>query len=209
MAKYTGSKCALCRREGEKLYLKGERCFTAKCAFDRRGYAPGQHGTRSGARKSDYAIHLREKQKIRRIYNMTERPFRNNYEAASRAVGNTGAKLLQVLETRLDQVVYKIGLGASSSEARQLVRHNGILVNGKRVNIPSYRLKAGDIIEPTSTAKEQLRVKAAFAAQIARGHPEWISVNSSAMSGTVKNLPERDQISSSLNEALVVELYSK
>jgi len=209
MAKYTDSKCSLCRREGEKLFLKGERCHSAKCAYERRSYAPGQHGTRSGARKSDYAIHLREKQKIRRIYNMTERPFRKAYKNASHAKGNTGAILLQNLESRLDQIVYKIGLGASSSEARQLIRHNGILVNGKRVNIPSYRVKAGDIIEPTANAKEQLRVKAAFAAQETRDFPEWISVNSSAMSGTIKNLPERDQISGTLNEALVIELYSK
>lgn len=209
MAKYTDSKCALCRREGEKLFLKGERCHTAKCAFDRRTYAPGQHGVRSGARKSDYAIHLREKQKIRRIYNITERPFRNIYEEASRAKGNTGTKLLQILESRIDQVCYKIGLAASSSEARQLVRHNGVLVNGKRVNIPSYRVREGDIVTPSANAKEQLRVKAAFAAQAARGYPEWITVNSSAMSGTIKNLPERDQISGTINEALVIELYSK
>lgn len=209
MARYTDSKCSLCRREGEKLFLKGERCHTAKCAFERRAYAPGQHGVRSGARKSDYAVHLREKQKIRRLYGMMERPFRNLYKEANAAVGNTGARLLQLLETRLDQIVLKMGLGASSSESRQLVRHNGILVNGKRVNIPSYRVKAGDVIEPCAKAKEQLRVKSAFTNTAARGYPEWLAVDASSMRATVKNLPERDQISASINEAMVVELYSK
>lgn len=193
----------------KKLFLKGERCFTAKCAFERRAYAPGQHGVRSGARKSDYAVHLREKQKIRRIYGMNERPFQNLYADASRSPGNTGARLLQLLETRLDQVVYKIGLSASSTEARQLVRHNGVLVNGKRVNIPSFRVSAGDVVEPSAKAKEQLRVKSAFASTASRGYPEWLAVEASTMKGTVKNLPERDQISASMNEAMVVELYSK
>lgn len=209
MARYLESKCALCRREGEKLFLKGERCHSAKCAFERRAYAPGQHGVRSGARKSDYAMHLREKQKIRRLYGMTERPFRNLYQDATSAPGNTGARLLQLLETRLDQIVYKVGLGASSAEARQLVRHNGVLVNGKRVNIPSFRVKAGDVVEPTAGAREQLRVKTAFTNTAQRGYPDWLSVDGSTMKATVKNLPERDQISASLNESMVVELYSK
>jgi len=209
MARYLGSKCAICRREGEKLYLKGERCFSAKCSYDRRSYAPGHHGIRSGARKSDYAVHLREKQKIRRLYNMMEKPFRTLYKSAAKTKGNTGANLLQLLETRLDQVVYKIGFGASSTEARQLIKHNGILVNGERVNVPSYRVKVGDVIEPSPAAKEQLRVKTAFTNTTNRGIPEWINVDSAKMSGTIVNLPDRDQISSSLNEALVVELYSK
>src|SRR5205807_8128998 len=147
-------KCRHCRREGEKLFLKGEKCFTDKCPVERRAYAPGQHGQKSGARLSDYGKQLREKQKMRRTYGVLERQFRNTYEDAARAKGITGERLLQLLESRLDNIAYRMGFGASRSEARQVVRHNAILVNGKRVNIPSYRLRPGDTIEVAPKAKE-------------------------------------------------------
>ena len=163
MARNLDPKCRQCRREGEKLFLKGEKCFTDKCAIERRNYAPGQHGQKSG-RLSDYGVQLREKQKLRRIYGMLERQFRNDYEAADRQRGITGENLLQILECRLDTVSYRMGFGASRSEARQIVRHNGILVNGQRVNIPSYQVKPGDAIEVAEKAKNHLRIKAAVEA---------------------------------------------
>src|SRR5438477_7388501 len=160
MARNLDPKCRQCRREGEKLFLKGEKCFTDKCAVERRAYAPGQHGQKSGARLSDYGKQLREKQKMRRIYGLLERQFRNTYKEASRSKGVTGERLLQLLESRLDNVAYRMGFGVSRSEARQVVRHNGVLVNGKRVNIPSYVVRPGDTIEVAGKAKEQLRIKA-------------------------------------------------
>src|SRR5512147_3330160 len=169
-------KCRHCRREGEKLYLKGEKCFTDKCPVERRAYAPGQHGQKSGARLSDYGKQLREKQKTRRTYGMLERQFRNTYADAARAKGVTGERLLQLLESRLDNIAYRMGFGASRSEARQVVRHNGILVNGKRVNIPSYEVSPGDVIELTESARGQLRTKAALEAADSRGFPEWLEV---------------------------------
>src|SRR3982751_6430357 len=153
-------KCRHCRREGEKLYLKGEKCFTDKCPVERRAYAPGQHGQKSGARLSDYGKQLREKQKVRHTYGILERQFRNIYFDAARSKGVTGERLLQLLESRLITVAYRMGFGASRTEARQLVRHNGILVNGKRVNIPSYPVRPGDVVEVASKAKSQLRIKA-------------------------------------------------
>ena len=159
MARNLDAKCRQCRREGEKLFLKGEKCFTAKCAIERRSYAPGQHGQKSGARLSDYGKQLREKQKARRIYGVLERQFRKTYAEASRSKGVTGERLLQLLESRLDNVTYRMGFGASRSEARQVVRHNGILVNGKRVNIPSYEVSPGDVVEVADKAKAQLRIK--------------------------------------------------
>ena len=152
-------KCRHCRREGEKLYLKGEKCFTDKCPVERRAYAPGQHGQKSGTRMSDYGKQLREKQKMRHTYGILERQFRNIYFDAARAKGVTGERLLQLLESRLDNIAYRMGFGASRSEARQVVRHNGVLVNGKRVNIPSYQVRPGDVIEVAGKAKEQLRIK--------------------------------------------------
>lgn len=209
MARNLDAKCRQCRREGEKLFLKGEKCFTDKCAVERRSYAPGQHGQKSGQRLSDYGKQLREKQKIRKIYGVLERQFRKTYAEASRSKGVTGERLLQLLETRLDSVAYRMGFGASRTESRQLVRHNGIHVNGKRVNIPSYQVKPGDVVEVAEKAKAQLRVKAAAEAAESRGVPEWMEVDAKSLKGTFKALPTRPELPSSINESLVIELYSK
>lgn len=209
MARNLGPKCRQCRREGEKLFLKGEKCFTDRCAVERRSYAPGQHGQKSGSRLSDFGKQLREKQKLRRTYGVLERQFRNTYAQASRSKGVTGERLLQLLETRLDNMAYRMGFGASRSEARQVVRHNGILVNGKRVNIPSYQVRPGDVIEVVAKAKEQLRIKAASEAADGRGFPEWLEVDAKAMKGTFKSLPARADLPSTVNESLIIELYSK
>ena len=209
MARLLDAKCRQCRREGEKLFLKGEKCFTDKCAVERRAYAPGQHGQRSGARLSDYGKQLREKQKLRRTYGVLERQFRNTYAAAARSKGVTGERLLQLLESRLDSVAYRMGFGASRSEARQVVRHNAILVNGKRVNIPSYNVRPGDVVEVAPKAKEQLRIKAAADAAAARNIPEWLEVDTKALKGTFKALPARADLPSNINEHLIIELYSK
>ena len=202
-------KCRHCRREGEKLFLKGEKCFTDKCPVERRAYAPGQHGQKSGARLSDYGKQLREKQKVRHIYGLLERQFRGTYAEASRSKGVTGERLLQLLEARLDSVVYRMGFGASRAEARQLVRHNGITVNGKRVNIPSYEVRPGEVIEVAGKVKEQLRVKAAAEAAASRNIPEWLEVDSKGLKGTFKALPARADLPSTINESLIIELYSK
>jgi small subunit ribosomal protein S4 len=208
VARNLDPKCRQCRREGEKLFLKGEKCFTEKCAIERRNYAPGQHGQKSG-RLSDYGVQLREKQKLRRIYGILERQFRNNYELADRQRGITGENLLQILECRLDSVSYRMGFGASRSEARQIVRHNGVLVNGRRINIPSYQVKPGDVIEIAEKAKGHLRIKAAVEAAEHRTFPEWIEMDVKAMKGTFKAKPERSELPASINESLVIELYSK
>jgi small subunit ribosomal protein S4 len=209
MARNLDAKCRQCRREGEKLFLKGEKCFTDKCAIERRGYAPGQHGQKSGARLSDYGKQLREKQKTRRIYGILERQFRKIYAAAARSKGVTGERLLQNLEARLDNVAHRMGFGASRTEARQLVRHNAILVNGKRVNIPSYVVSPGDVVEVAEKAKAQLRIKASAEAAESRGIPEWIEVDTKALKGKFKALPARTELPSTVNESLIIELYSK
>ena len=209
MARNLDPKCRQCRREGEKLFLKGEKCFTDKCAVERRAYAPGQHGQKSGQRLSDYGKQLREKQKIRRIYGILERQFRGIYFEAARQKGITGESLLQMLESRLDTVCFRMGFGASRNEARQVVRHNGVLVNGRRVNIPSYHVKAGDVVEVADKAKNQLRIKGASAAAASRGIPEWLQVDSTGLKGTFKAKPQRSELPSTINESLVVELYSK
>lgn len=209
MARNLDPKCRQCRREGEKLFLKGEKCFTDKCAVERRSYAPGQHGQKSGQRLSGYGVQLREKQKIRRTYGILERQFRKVYAEADRRKGQTGENLLQLLESRLDTVAYRMGFGASRAESRQLVRHNGVLVNGKRVNIPSYGLRPGDVVQLTDAARGQLRTKAAVEAADSRGFPEWLEVNAKEGRGVFKAFPARDELSSSLNEGLVVELYSR
>jgi small subunit ribosomal protein S4 len=208
MARNTDPKCRQCRREGEKLFLKGEKCFTDKCAIERRSYAPGQHGQRN-TRLSDYGVQLREKQKVRRIYGILERQFRKGYKEAERKKGITGENLLQLLESRLDTVSFRMGFGASRSESRQIVRHNGILVNGKRVNIPSYQVRVGDVVEVAQGAKAQLRIKASVEAAEGRGFPEWIDVDAKAMKGTYRAKPQRSELPSTINESLVVELYSK
>lgn len=209
MARNLDPKCRQCRREGEKLFLKGEKCFTDKCAIERRSYAPGQHGQKSGGRLSDYGKQLREKQKVRRLYGILERQFRKTYAEADRKKGVTGDNLLQLLESRLDTVSYRMGFGASRSEARQVVRHNAILVNGRRVNIPSYVCKPGDVVEVAEKAKAHLRIKAAAEAAESRGFPEWVEVDAKGLKGTFKALPQRSELPSSINENLVVELYSK
>lgn len=209
MARNLDPKCRQCRREGEKLFLKGEKCFTDKCAIERRSYAPGQHGQKSGQRLSDYGVHLREKQKIRRIYGVLEGQFRRVYKEAERRKGVTGENLLQLLESRLDTVVHRMGFAASRSESRQVVRHNGVLVNGQRVNIPSFQVRPGDVVEVAEKVKNHLRVKSALAAAESRGFPEWVEVDAKAAKGTYKARPERSELPSSINESLVIELYSK
>ena len=208
MAKYIGSKCRLCRREGAKLFLKGEKCFTQKCAIEKRPFPPGQHGQKRG-RLSDYATQLREKQKVRRIYGILEGQFRLYYTEASRRKGSTGERLLQLLEARLDNVAYRMGFGASRQEARQIVRHSLIRVNGKRVNIPSYQVKPNDVVSIADSAKEQLRIKASLDAASQRGFVDWINVDVSKMEGVFKQYPERAELPSDINEHLIVELYSK
>lgn len=209
MARNLDPKCRQCRREGEKLFLKGEKCFTDKCAVERRAYPPGQHGQKKNSRISDYGGQLREKQKVRRIYGMLEHQFRLTYRAAEVQRGITGESLLQLLESRLDNVSYRMGFGASRSEARQVVRHNGILVNGKRVNIPSFQVRPGDVVEIAEKARAQLRIKAAVQAAEQRGFPEWIEVDAKAMKGTFKAKPQRSELPATINEHLIVELYSK
>ena len=208
MARNLDPKCRQCRREGEKLFLKAEKCFTDKCSIERRNYAPGQHGQKSG-RLSGYGVQLREKQKIRRMYGILERQFRNSYKLADRQRGITGENLLQLLECRLDTVSYRMGFGGSRSEARQIVRHNAILVNGRRVNIPSYQVKPGDVLEVTEKAKNHLRIKSALGAAEQRTFPEWITMDVKAMKGTFKAKPERSELPATINESLVIELYSK
>jgi small subunit ribosomal protein S4 len=203
-----GPRCRQCRREGEKLFLKGDKCFTDKCPVERRNYAPGQHGQKN-TRRSDYGVQLREKQKLRRIYCMLEKQFRIGYHTAEQAKGVTGDNLLQLLESRLDTVSYRMGFGASRTEARQIVRHNGILVNGKRVNIPSYQVRPGDTVEVAEHAKKQLRVKAAAETAEQRGLPEWVEVDIANLKGTFKARPQRADLPPTINENLVVELYSK
>lgn len=209
MARNLDPKCRQCRREGEKLFLKGEKCFTDKCAIEKRNFPPGQHGQRRNQRLSDYGVQLREKQKLRRIYGVLEKQFRKYYAEADRLKGITGENLLQLLECRLDNITYRMGIGASRTEARQIVRHNSILVNGKRVNIPSYQVKPGDTVQVAPASINQLRIKGALAAAELRGFPQWIEVDVKALKGTFKAKPQRDELPATINESLVVELYSK
>ena len=209
MARNLDPKCRQCRREGEKLFLKGEKCFTDKCSIERRSYAPGQHGQKSGQRLSGYGQQLREKQKIRRLYGVLERQFRKTFAEADRRKGQTGENLLQILEGRLDSVAYRMGFGVSRAEARQIVRHNGVLVNGKRVNIPSFNVNPGDTIQLTDATRAHLRIKAALEAAESRGFPEWVEVDVKAGKGVFKAYPAREELPPSIKEGLVVELYSR
>jgi len=209
VARYIGPVCRQCRREGSKLFLKGEKCYSDRCPFEKRSYAPGQHGQRRRMRQSDYGLQLREKQKLRRIYGVLEKQFAACYQEADRRKGSTGENLLQILECRLDNVVYRMGFGISRNEARQLVRHNGVKVNGRRVNIPSYQVRPNDTIELTDRAKAQLRVKGALEAAEQRGLPEWVEVDMKAMKGVFKAVPERSELPAEIDESLVVALYSK
>lgn len=207
MARYLGPKCKLSRREGTDLYLKSPaRSIESKCKFENG--PPGQHGQRRG-RLSDYGLQLREKQKVRRIYGILERQFSNYYKAAARRKGATGENLLQLLECRLDNVAYRMGFGVTRAEARQLVAHKGVQVNGETVNIPSYQLSAGDKISVSEKAKNQLRVKSAMDIAEQVGHVDWIDVDPKKFEGVFKSMPERGDLPSEINEQLIVELYSK
>jgi small subunit ribosomal protein S4 len=208
LAKYIGPKCRLCRREGEKLFLKGEKCFGSKCAIESRAFPPGQHGQRR-TRLSDYATQLREKQKVRRVYGVLESQFRLYYKEADRRKGSTGENLLQLLEGRLDNVAYRMGFATSRSEARQLVRHNTVTVNGKKVNIPTYQVKPSDVVAVSEKGRSQLRIQAALDMAQQRGFPDWIDVDVSKMQGVFKSKPERSDLPAEINEHLIVELYSK
>ena len=208
MARYTGAACRLCRREGTKLFLKGDRCFTEKCGVERRAYPPGQHG-QGRTRTSDYGLQLREKQKVKRMYGVLERQFRRYFAEAERRKGNTGANLLFLLESRLDNVVYRMGFGSTRAEARQLVSHKAITVNGNPVNIPSYLVKTGDVIAVREKSKKQVRIVEALSLAEQVGMPAWVSVDSKKMEGTFKSLPERNEIAADVNESLIVELYSR
>ncbi|MCT4597416.1 MAG: 30S ribosomal protein S4 [Vallitalea sp.] len=208
MARYRGAVCRLCRREGEKLFLKGERCYTGKCAIDRRPYAPGDHGKRR-TKVSEYGLQLRQKQKAKRIYGVLETQFRNYFEEADRRKGITGENLLIILETRLDNVVYRAGLGRSRTEARQVVRHNHITVNGKKVNIPSYQVKQGDVIEVKEKSLNIQRFKDIIETTASRIVPEWLDIDTENKTIKVVSVPTRDQIDSTVEETLIVELYSK
>ena len=206
MARYLGPSCKLARREGTDLFLKsGVRPLDSKCKAEN---APGMHGARRG-RLSDYAVQLREKQKVRRMYGVLEKQFRSYYKKAASKKGATGENLLQYLEGRLDNVVYRIGFGSTRAEARQLVSHKGILVNGQTVNVPSYQVQPGDVISLREKAKKQLRVQSALALAAQRGDVSWIDVNSDKMEAVYKNAPDRSDLSSEINEQLIVELYSK
>lgn len=208
LARYTGPKCRLCRREGAKLFLKGEKCFTSKCPVEVRAYPPGQHGQKR-SRLSDYGVQLREKQKLRRTYGILEAQFRRYYEEAARQKGATGERLLQLLESRLDNVVYRMGFAASRNEARQLIRHKGVVVNGRIVTIPSSQVAPEDMLSISEKANAQLRIKAALDVAQQRGFADWIDVDVEHMRGTYKSRPERSDLPPEINEHLVVELYSK
>lgn len=208
MARYTGPVCRLCRREGEKLFLKGDRCFTNKCAIERRSYAPGEHG--QGRKKiSEYGLQLREKQKLRQSYCLLEKQFVRYFRLAERKRGITGENLLQLLERRLDNVVYRLGFAASRAEARQMVRHGHFQVNGRRVNIPSYLLRAGDEVAVREGSKDHPAIASLAEDLGKRVVPEWLQLNAETLSGTVLELPKREQIDTPVQEHLIVELYSR
>ena len=208
MARYTGAVCRLCRREGQKLFLKGERCYTDKCGIQRRAYAPGQHG--QGRKKlSGYGLQLREKQKARRYYGVLEGQFRHYFELANKKAGVTGENLLAILESRLDNVVYRLGFGTSRPEARQLVRHGHFTVNGKKVNIPSYLVKVGDVIAIKEESKASEKIKAVIDITASRAVPKWLDLDNNTLTGKVVAVAEREDIDLPLEEHLIVELYSK
>ena len=207
MARYTGPKCKLARREGTDLFLKSaRRSLDSKCKLEAK---PGQHGVKSGMRMSDYGNQLREKQKVRRMYGLMERQFRRYFAEANRRRGSTGTNLLQLLESRLDNVVYRMGLGSTRAEARQLVSHRSITVNGRVLNVPSALLRSGDIVSTTERAKSQLRIQDALQLAEKVGFPSWVEVDPKKMTGTFKGAPDRSEFGQDINESLVVELYSK
>ena len=207
MARYVGPVCRLCRREGMKLFLKGERCYTEKCAIEKRNFPPGQHGKTRKAKLAGYGVQLREKQKVKRIYGVLEDQFRRYFESADRTRGITGETLLQLLERRFDNVIYRLGLATSRAQARQLVRHGHFLVNGKKVDIPSYSLRAGDIVTVKSASEKNPTIVHAMEEVKGRGIPAWLTFDGGA--GKVMSLPTREQINLPVQEQLIVELYSK
>src|SRR5919198_1084326 len=208
MAVYSGPVCRLCRRDGMKLFLKGERCYTSKCAIERRKYAPGQHGQKQ-RKLEEFGIQLREKQKLKRIYRLMERQFRNYFDEAVRRKGVTGEILLQLLEARLDNVIYRLGFGLSRRQARQLVNHGHFLVNGKRVNIPSYQVRIGDTVTVAPKSREAGAIVEAARMNVGRRTPAWLSVDLAQMGGRVEAIPTRDQIDTQVEEHLVIEFYSR
>jgi small subunit ribosomal protein S4 len=210
MARYVGPVCRLCRREGIKLFLKGERCYAEKCAIEKRNFVPGQHGkTRRAKKMAGYGVQLREKQRVKRIYGVLEDQFRRYFEAADRQRGITGDVLLQLLERRLDNVTYRLGLATSRSQARQLVRHGHLLVNEKKVNIPSYSVRAGDLVTVRATSQKAPGIQHAMEEVKGRGIPEWLTLDPDKLAGRVMSLPTREQINLPVQEQLIVELYSK
>ena len=209
MGRYVGPVCKLCRREGEKLFLKGSKCLTTKCPFERRGFAPGQHGQGRRTRLSDYGIQLREKQKIKRIYGLFEKQFRNYYKRADRMKGVTGSNLILLLESRLDNVVFRLGFAPSRKAARQLITHRHFDVNGKVVNVPSYITREGDVIEVREKAKKMEVIHASMRRVKTDNGITWLELDKATMQGKVIEIPEREQIPLNVREQLVVELYSK
>ena len=209
MARYTGPVCRLCRREGMKLFLKGERCYSEKCAIEKRNFAPGQHGKTRKAKLAGYGVQLREKQKVKRIYGVLEDQFRRYFEQAERTRGITGETLLQLLERRLDNVAYRLGLATSRAQARQLVRHGHLTVNGRKVDIPSFSVKPGDVVTVRQSSHKVPAILHALEEVKGRGVPEWLSFDPATMSGRIASLPTREQINLPVQEQLIVELYSK
>jgi len=208
VARNTGPVCKQCRREGGKLFLKGERCFSDKCAFDRRPYAPGQHGQRRG-KASEYARHLREKQKVRRIYGVLENQFANYFKKADQTKGVTGDTLIRMLECRIDNVVYRMGFASTRRAGRQLVRHNHILVNGKRVNIPSYLVKAGDEVTIRESSRQIVTIKEALDARGRHGWDKWLEVDANGFKGVFKEIPDVAELQLQIQPQLIVEYYSR
>ena len=209
MARHTGASCRQCRRENMKLFLKGDRCYGDKCAFERRPYAPGQHGQRRGGKLSDYQLQLREKQKVKRIYGVLERQFRKYYYQAEKQKGITGTNLLVLLERRFDNTIYRMGFANSRNQARQLIRHNHFLINNKRVNIPSYPVKVGDIIEVKEESRQATSVAEAMETVVRRGIPNWIELEKENFKGKLLAYPNREDLTMPIQEQLIVELYSK
>jgi len=209
LARYTGSVCRICRRENLKLFLKGDRCYGDKCAFDRRSYAPGEHGQRRRGKTSDYGIQLREKQKVKRMYGLSEKQFHLFFEKADRQKGVTGTNLLVLLERRLDNVVYRLGFVNSRNQGRHFVLHNHFMVNGKRVNVPSYLIKVGDEVTICEKSKKVQSINDSLEAVVRRGVPQWLELEKDKMTGVVKNFPAREDLTMPMQEQLIVELYSK
>ncbi|CFX05358.1 Ribosomal protein S4, bacterial-type [Syntrophomonas zehnderi OL-4] len=209
MGRYTDSVCRQCRREGEKLFLKGDRCYSVKCAVEKRPFVPGQHGQKRRQKTSEYGLQLREKQKTKRIYGVSEKQFRNTFEKADRQQGVTGDNLLALLERRLDNVVFRMGMASSRKEARQLVNHDHFTINGKKANIPSMLVKAGDVIQVKEASAESPKFEELKAAAAYKTAPEWLEVNADSLTGRVLSLPTRDQIDTAVSEHLIVELYSR